>query len=303
MQCIITCVLGLCVRMLMLIECVSSSHDATGPHTHQISELMASSSKGGGRQGHMNIPMHVGYDELVQQLQLYAVAPPPTLEADFHESSTTLSSSSSSGGGSDGAGGLVQASKFGGDHLQTDQTITVDALLEIARKTLVSFVDEKRHELKGTFQHYARRSTKTTEDPTAGDGADADGAAGGGDGAEEGDGGGDSEGGGELLRTVSVSFAEFVDMVETIDEGRHPTAGAAGLHRKHAAATAAASSSSSSVQGGRDMSDVGKSRSHHELVEMYGIAIGQQHDDDDVFDLDALEGEGGEATTGARTHT
>jgi len=251
----------------------------------------------------MNIPMHVGYDELVQQLQLYAVAPPPTLEADFHESSTTLSSSSSSGGGSDGAGGLVQASKFGGDHLQTDQTITVDALLEIARKTLVSFVDEKRHELKGTFQHYARRSTKTTEDPTAGDGADADGAAGGGDGAEEGDGGGDSEGGGELLRTVSVSFAEFVDMVETIDEGRHPTAGAAGLHRKHAAATAATSSSSSSVQGGRDMSDVGKSRSHHELVEMYGIAIGQQHDDDDVFDLDALEGEGGEATTGARTHT
>lgn len=99
-----------------------------------------------------------------------------------------------------------------------------------------------------------------------------------------------------------MSFAEFVDMVETIDEGRHPTAGAAGLHRKHAAATAAASSSSS-VQGGRDMSDVGKSRSHHELVEMYGIAIGQQHDDDDVFDLDALEGEGGEATTGARTHT
>jgi hypothetical protein len=40
-----------------------------GPQITQISELMASSSKGAG--GHMNIPSQLAHKELVAQLQLY----------------------------------------------------------------------------------------------------------------------------------------------------------------------------------------------------------------------------------------
>lgn len=77
-----------------------------------------------------------------------------------------------------------------GDHLN-HEVISLDGLLELARKTLVEFVEQKRGDLKATFLTYAQHSA-----------------------------GGDSGSDGSSMPLAKLSFDEFAAMVEAIDATR-----------------------------------------------------------------------------------
>lgn len=214
---------------------------------------MQASSKSGSKRGHghLQIPWQMAFDELVSQLKLYGVTPPSNLEDQFQASSTK---SGEKEGMQRSSSAVAITCTLGGDHLHLDQVINLDAVLELARKTLVDFVGHKRAELEAIFHTYVQSSPGGQS--------------------------GTSDGTGVTVPTIKMDFVEFVAMVEAIDATRcseedasdsGDTAG--GKQEGDAEPTA-----------GRDHACELPVRSHHELVDMYATATDQHHDDDEMED-------------------
>jgi hypothetical protein len=200
----------------------------------------------------LQIPWQIGFDELVSQLNLYGVTPPLTLEADFQANSTTTGEK---GGLERSSSAVAITSKLGGDHLHSDHVINLDALLELARKTLVDFVEQKRADLEATFHTYVQSSSSGQS--SNGDSNDATGP------------------------TVKMEFVEFASMVEAIDATRYSEEDA-----KDSTDTAGEKHEEGGTgrKEGRAVSCVPPVRSRHELVDMYATATAQHHDEDGVED-------------------
>ena len=169
------------------------------------------------------------------------MAPPDDLEVEFKERS-------------DKAAGKPPP-KSGGGHLD-GLTITVDWLLEIARKILVTFEVEKKEELAAVFRSSEARHK-----------------------AEDG--------------SFTMQFTDFSTMVHAIDtKGIDGAEALLNFIHTSSSANGSRTFTITNAPGGKD----GVERSHHELVLMYEQATGQHHDEHDGHEVDEQSEAGGVMT-------